>query len=127
MDAEGNRRRRGGAQWWQDWRWAAAVAAVLIGVSFAVFVASTVANTAEVADQGEVIAQLSVLAESNAIAIQQIEANQEGIDELVAFVRDVQAQPDTEPDTVRVFIELLCASSDPVRVAACNELQGAAP
>lgn len=127
MDAEGNRRRAGGAQWWQDWRWVGAVALLFIAVGFVVFVTISVLTRAEVEEQGPVIDRLSELAENNAAAIEQIERNQAGIDELVAFVRDVQAQPDTDDGTVQTFIDLLCASSDPARQAACTELEGASP
>lgn len=128
MDATGNAAKKTGQQWWQDWRWVAATAALVGMLGFASFVATTVIANAQVEEQGPVIDRLTELAENNASAIAQIENNQAGIDELVAFIRDLQAQEDpADPGTVQTFIDLLCASSDPVRQAACADLEGATP
>lgn len=47
-------------------------------------------------------------------------------DELVAFVRELKAQPQTDrtAQAVQLFTDLLCASSDPVRREACAQLTG---
>lgn len=109
-------------RWWHDWRWIAAVAALLLGLAASTVAVKTTITDSRVGDQAEVIDRLGTLAESNAAAIRQIEHNQAGIDELVAFVRDIQQQDTADDHTVQTFIDLLCASSDPVRLAACAEL-----
>lgn len=58
-------------------------------------------------------------------AVSGIQANQKGIDSLVAFVEDVKAQQTQgsgQGDAVAQLIRLLCTSSDKVRQAACRAL-----
>lgn len=88
-------------KWWQDWRYMASVAAIMIAGAL-IMLGLTALNT-------------------NSL-VGKIEQNQEGIDELVAFVREIQknAENDTSVD-LQIFIDLLCASSDPERVAFCTE------
>lgn len=111
---------------WHDWRWVAAVAALLLAGAISTVAIKTTITESRVGDQTEVIDRLGVLAESNASAIRQIEHNQAGIDELVEFVRDIQQQPSDDGSVqkaVQTVVNLLCESSDPVRLAACAELQ----
>ena len=102
-------------KWYQNWRWIAAVAAFFASIAVSALAATTVVNSAHIDD-------LSVLAERNSKAITGIENNQAGIDELVAFVHDVQLRQGQGGNQSQLFIDLLCSSSDPVRLAACAEL-----
>src|SRR5688500_13308504 len=104
--------------WWQDWRWIASLAAVLMAVGFAAFVVVTVTTHETVTDQAPVIERLDALAQNNARAIASIESNQQGIDSLVAFVEELRAEEAREggSDTVATIFEILCSSSDPVRI-----------
>lgn len=117
---------------WANPKWVAAVAALIGAVSLASWAASSISTSSEVGDQGQVLERLESiatdlgkLAEQNAVNIDQLEANQAGIDELVAFVRDLQAEAEDEgeDETVRRFLVVLCASSDPARIAVCDELR----
>lgn len=126
MDRTGRAKLEAGERWWQDWRWIASTAAVLMAVGFCAFVAITVTTHEQVADQVPVIERLDRLAVANAAAIQQIEGNQTGIDSLVAFVEEVRADQAAQgdDDTVATIFEILCSSSDPVRIEACQRLRG---
>lgn len=42
-----------------------------------------------------------------------------GVAELVAFVHELQNQPDTSAALVDKILTILCASSDPVRIQVC--------
>lgn len=44
-----------------------------------------------------------------------------GVDELVAFVHVIQAQPDQGAAVIAQVLSILCATSDPVTVAKCAE------
>src|SRR5690606_22689317 len=58
-------------------------------------------------------------------ALLAIERNQAGIDELVSFVRDVKEAQETggaRSVDLQIFIDLLCASDDPVRQQACEQI-----
>lgn len=56
--------------------------------------------------------------------VSRIDHNQEGIDELVNFVHEVEAQQQNQNQSgaVQMLVDVLCASSDPVRVQACAAL-----
>lgn len=103
-------------RWWQRPLWLGALAAFVLAVAQCAFVLT-------VADQGAVLDELSKVADSNGQAISSIEKNQEGIDELVAFVRDLKDRPGSSSQAVEEVLRLLCASSDPARQAACAEIQ----
>lgn len=102
-------------KWWQDWRWIGSVAALFIAAGFVAFVINVVR-------QGTIIENLSTLSESNHEALVSIQRTQSGVDELVAFVRDTQARQGTSGNQAQAFFEVLCASSDPVRIEACARL-----
>lgn len=123
MDQHGKDMRERGVKWWQDWRWIAAMAAFLAMTSFTVFVGTTVRTNDSVQNAEPVLEQLARISESNALELRRLEQSQQGIDELVAYVRRLQ-QEDEQDDRVdlQVFIDLLCADSDPVRVQKCEEI-----
>lgn len=117
--------------WWQDWKWVASIATLLFVIAFSTFVFTTVKTGNTVDKNSPVISQLNDLAKSNAATLDRLDKNQAGIDELVAFVHEVEAQQSAQgagqSQIVKDLIEILCSSSDPVRVEACVRLgyQGA--
>ena len=65
--------------------------------------------------------------DQTAVIVNKIDTNQIGIDELVRFVRDVQAQLSVSTQggvnqAVKDIETLLCLSDDPVRQQACVDL-----
>lgn len=123
MDRQGKRDKEAGQRWWQDWRWIAAVAAVIFAVGFGSFVRSIIPTNESVQEAEPVLTELRHLAEDNAKTLDALERSQAGIDELVEFVRDVKAQQENgEEVDLQIFVDLLCASNDPARQAACDEL-----
>lgn len=101
--------------WYKRPAYIASCAALIFALAASTVAANTVINGSRLDDQGEVL--------------EAIEKNQAGVDELVAFVRDLQEQPDddTNAQVVQQIFRLLCASEDPVRLAACAELEGNFP
>jgi hypothetical protein len=95
---------------------------LIAALSFAAFVTTTIVTSKEVGSAGSVAVDNQESLEAIERAIEGIQGNQEGIDVLVNFVRDMQAQPEEEPANLQVFIDLLCSSEDPVRLAACAKL-----
>lgn len=62
---------------------------------------------------------------SNGEVLTRLDRNQAGIDELVGFVHELQADQSGssgQSETVTLIMDLLCASSDPDRVEACAAL-----
>jgi hypothetical protein len=112
---------RDSLSWWKRPAYVTASAGLVLSLAFSAFVANTILTRDDVSDLTTVVGQLQDLAAANAKAIKGIEDNQAGINELVDFVRDMQNQPDSGVD-VQLFIDLLCASEDPVRRNACIEL-----
>lgn len=112
--------------WYARPQWLAALAALIAASSFAGFVTTTVFTSERTSENSEDIGSLEHVVAELQSAVQGIEKNQEGIDELVAFVRDLQSQPQGNGtrDAVEQVLDVLCASSDPVRVQACSELVG---
>lgn len=114
--------------WWQNPRWIGALAGLIFAIGNTSWALTTVATQGEVKDAATAFDDLANIAESNADAIQRLDENQAGIDELVAFVRDVQAQQEANGDStsqlVNTLITLLCASEDPERDAACAAVLG---
>lgn len=105
--------------WWQNPKWIASVAFLIFSFAFL-----TVAVTSY---------QLNRKQDSRAKTLDNIDnvvtrldRNQVGIDELVAFVHEVEAsQAKTQGGTSKAagdIITLLCTSSDEVRLAACAQL-----
>lgn len=113
-------------RWFQRPAYIAALAALIASLALATLAASNVATGNDLDDQGTVLQRLDDIAVDNHSTLEAIERNQAGVDELVAFVRDLQARPAPEAVNVQTFIDLLCASDDPVRLAACEQL-GANP
>lgn len=113
----------GSLRWWQRARWLAALAALIAAMSFAAFTTNTVATRNKVEQTGSVAVDNQATLERIDRALSGIEANQQGIDELVSFVRDLQSQPQGNSDAVQQVIDLLCASEDPVRLEACRNLK----
>lgn len=103
--------------WWQDWKWVAAIACVLAALAIGAWsLASVRTNVA--------VDRLAALAQQNRVTLERIDRNQAGIDELVAFVHDVQRQQAQQgsADVVNRVLTILCSSSDPTRMAACQQL-----
>lgn len=72
------------------------------------------------------VVQAKDINKANKITLDRLDHNQAGIDELVNFVHDLEKQQQItssgpSPTAVK-FQELLCSSSDPVRVEACKRL-----
>lgn len=104
----------------------AALAALIAAIALGTVAATTVITGGKVDDQGPILERIDKLAVENRSTLDAVERNQAGVDELVEFVRDIQARPDAGASDRQLFIDLLCASEDPVRIAACQEL-GAIP
>lgn len=111
-------------RWFQRPGYVAALAGLLAAIALAVMAASNLDTGNEIDDQGAILTRIDRLAIENRSTLEAVERNQAGVDELVEFVRDIQAEPET--NTTQMFVDLLCASEDPVRLAACREL-GAIP
>lgn len=103
--------------WWKQPSYVAAVALLIAAFSVAVIAVGVI--------------QLRVVADGNARrsrenseVLQSIKDNQKGINELVDFVHDLkqQATQDGNNQAVKDLETLLCASDDPVRIAACEKL-----
>lgn len=104
--------------WYKRPKWLAALAALVAAWSFAGFVTTTVVTSRQAEVNSENIGSLEQV-------VEELRRNQEGIDELVAFVRDLQSQPPDNNSTARAVqqvLDMLCASSDPVRMEACSQL-----
>lgn len=118
MDNEGERQETKGRRWFQDWRWIASIAGLVGALSFAAFAGQLVVNSGKADQRDESINNIEKILEG-------VAENQEGIEELVSFVRDAQAQASTDrirPDDLLIFVDLLCSSEDPVRLAACEQI-----
>lgn len=121
-------------RWWQRPKYIAALAALVFALSFSAFAYRTWTTALDVGETKEniseyepIIARLDNLAEDNAKNIASLEKNQVGIDTLVDFVNDLRrerVQNEQPPSSGDPYIRLLCASSDPIRQAACAEIQG---
>lgn len=113
-------------RWFQRPAYIAALAGLIASIALGTLAASNVATGNDLDDQGAVLDRIDRLAVENRSTLDAVERNQAGTDELVAFVRDLQSRPEPETDDRQMFVDLLCASEDPVRLAACEEL-GAIP
>jgi len=107
----------GHLKWWQRPAYIASIAALVAAVALGTLgVSALITNDA--------LDRLDQVAGDNRATLEAIERNQAGVDELVDFVHDLQQAPpddNTEQVVNRIFV-LLCASEDPVRIAACTEL-----
>lgn len=104
---------------WDNPRWIGAIAALILAVSFSVFVYTNVRTNRSVDT-------LKSVADANKTVLDRIDHNQAGIDELVNFVHEVQAQQSQQGNgqsqVVVQLEQILCTSSDPIRVEACQRL-----
>lgn len=104
---------------WESAKWIAAVAGLILAISFAVFVWTSVRTDRS-------IATLKGVADANKTVLERIDRNQAGIDELVNFVHEVQAQEaqqgNGQSQVVGQLEQILCSSSDPIRIEACQRL-----
>lgn len=107
-------------------RWIAALAALVFAISFSVFVYTNVRTNRTVDNSATVIGQLKTVADSNKDVLDRIDHNQAGIDELVNFVHEVEAQQpqqgNGQSQVVNQLEQILCSSSDPIRIEACQRL-----
>lgn len=123
-------------KFYQNWKWVAALAALILGVGLAAFSIPGSISATETQTDVETLTSIGeVLADNSETnrrtleridrAITAVENNQTGIDELVEFVHEIQAREQAQGnrDSSQMFVELLCASSDPVRQQACARLQ----
>lgn len=105
-------------KWWQRPAYIAALAALCASVALGTIGVNAIITNAA-------LDRLDQVALDNRTTLEAIEDNQAGVDELVAFVRDLQDNPSADTETQRIvtqILDLLCASEDPVRIAACVEL-----
>lgn len=112
-------------KWWQTPKYIAAMAALVFAVGFCIFVWKTVSTADDVSRFGPIVERLDGLSQNNSENIAALERNQVGIDVLVSYVEDLkerEAQSQGEGSTTQMFVNLLCASSDPIRQAACAEV-----
>lgn len=114
-------------KWWQDWKFAGAIGVVFLGVGLIMFALSTNRTADSVEAQQPVIERLDSLAQNNNIHLEALRRNQAGIDALVAYVEEAKAKEAAGQDAVTFLVDLLCSSEDPVRQAACAEIQGDSP
>lgn len=134
MDEAGQQQQKQGQKWFQDWRWVASIAALLFGIAGGAFAITSVETGSEINDQTEILEQIETISGQNAAELEQLERNQAGIEELLQFVRRAQTEGGDDVVTreeIQAFFQLLCASTDPIRNQACDELaaqqQGASP
>jgi hypothetical protein len=113
-------------RWWQDWKLAAAVAAMFLGVGLTMFALSFTRTADSVEGLEPVVDRLDALSQTNSDHLEALRRSQEGIDSLVAYVEELRARAaaDAPDDPVALIVELLCSSEDPVRVAACERVRG---
>jgi hypothetical protein len=114
-------------RWWQDWKLAAAVAAMFLGVGLTMFALSFTRTADSVEGLEPVVDRLDALSQTNSDHLEALRRNQEGIDSLVSYVEEAQAAEAAGEDAVTFIVDLLCASEDPVRVAACEEIHRRQP
>lgn len=114
-------------RWWQNPQWVKAVAFLIFAVGNTTWALTTVATQNDVQDAEAAFDDLAALTDGNRATLDRLADNQAGIDVLVSFVREVQAQQEAAEggsgDAVQTLITILCASSDPVRIEACQALQ----
>lgn len=117
--------------WWQDWKWIASIAFLIAAIAVGSWALSSVQTQRTVDDQTPILNQLKNIAEQNnqlgqdnKATLTQLTKNQAGIDELVTFVHEVEAQQQAQGQSkvVNDIITILCSSSDPVRQQACTQL-----
>jgi hypothetical protein len=105
--------------WWQSWRWIASIAFLVFAVGNITWAANSVVTNQKLDARAQVGDKIASI-------VERIDDNQAGIDELVAFVHDVEKQQaggnSQTQQIVGNLITLLCASEDPVRTAACQQL-----
>lgn len=112
--------------WWQNPKFWASVAAVLLALS--TIAGQYVAHNtlSEIREVKGTFNGLSEIAKTNSDALLALEKNQEGIDELVAFVHELQ-EDDGESDgggqSGQVFVDLLCNTTDPATDNVCRQLE----
>lgn len=107
--------------WWQDWKWVASIAFVVAAIAIGAWSLASIRTNVTVD-------KLAGIAADNQNTLTRLDRNQAGIDELVAFVHEFQAQQASQASgqgqskVATDIIALLCSSSDPVRQAACHQL-----
>jgi peptidoglycan hydrolase CwlO-like protein len=100
-------------------------AAALVGaLSFAAFAVTTIVDNKETEQLQDSDAEQDIDITANRKALEDIAKTLAGVEELVKYVRDVKDRAEQEGDPVdlTIFVDLLCASEDPVRLAACAKL-----
>lgn len=106
-------------KWWKNWKIIAALAALIFSLSLSGLAINSIQTNEKVTDIQPIVERL--------------DKNQAGIDELVKFVHDFQSQQSSngsssgsssggQSQVVNQIFNLLCSSSDPVRVEACKQL-----
>lgn len=100
------------SHWWQNWKWIASIAFLIFSIGVIFIGTSSIRATNQLDTQTNILKKL--------------DQNQAGIDELVNFVHDVVKQQASssggQSQTVVQIFNLLCSSSDPVRIEACKQL-----
>ncbi len=115
MDSEGTHQEALGRKWWQDWRWIAACAALVFSVA-------ALMASGQVRINANKNAERDVKVEETVDNTEDIKLILEGIAENQRLIAQNQESILTNQAGIDVIAELVCASSDPVRRAACAEL-----
>jgi uncharacterized iron-regulated membrane protein len=118
--------REGPVPFWQDWRWIAAIAIFIFALAITTLAVTTVQTNNTIDQNSPLFAELKTLTEQNHDALSQLQNNQAGINELVTFVHQVEAQQAQNGNgnsaAVNQLEQVLCATTDPARIAACQQL-----
>lgn len=124
-------------KWYKNPAWIIALCAVLVVALIAILVINSFQTKGDAASAKDSATEANAKADEalknqaifltnqqNQLTIlDRLNANQSGIDELVKFVHDVQAQQGNgNTEVVDKIYELLCASNDPIRLEACKRL-----
>lgn len=102
--------------WYKDWRWIAAAAATLVAVAVLLMAIS-------LSQQGPVLDRLDGIAADNHATLESLERQGAGVQVLVDYVEELRAREGQGTETAQRFVDLLCADSDPMRIAACQEFR----
>lgn len=101
-----------------------AITGLIAAMAFAAFATTTVLDNAETEDLQDTAERQGEDITANEQAIADIAATLDGVTVLVEYVEDLKAAQEAEGNDadLSIFVDLLCASEDPVRLEACRQL-----
>jgi hypothetical protein len=106
----------------KDWRFVAALAALAGAIALIILTVILFSNSYK-ADQRDAKAEEAVDIAKDVKAIaEDLKVQGDDVQVLVDYVEDLKANDDGR-SSATLFIDLLCASEDPVRLAACAEVR----